>query len=245
MVLQGPPQMSPDGAYWWDGQAWQPVRMAAPQAPPTPTIEALPRWARPAGTSSPHGTTAIAAVVATALILGGGGVWAWQNMRGPSAPPPSTFSAAQVETVSPDLSGVLDRGLAGRIAGEYCPVLHDGDTSCFKVSLTNTGPAIGRLAIIFRVGKPYTDWTANHPHAVLAASLTTQGCSLDAVNSAIVCGSVAPKGEVAVYLQGAVQGAGTFKYAVAFADVSPGAPVFLNQRIEGPYQVLTYTETVR
>lgn len=237
--------MSPDGAYWWDGQAWQPVQAAAPQAPPEPTVQAPPRWARPAGPSSPYGMVATASAVAIALMLAGAGVWAWQNLRGTGAPPPSTISAAQVETVSPNLGGVLDRGLAGRIAGEYCPVLHEGETSCYKVSLTNTGPAIGRLAIIFRVGKPYTDWTANHPHAVLTASMTTQGCSLDAVNSAIVCGSVAPKGEVAAYLQGAVQGTGTFKYAVAFADVSPGAPVFLNQRIDGTYQVLTYTETVR
>jgi hypothetical protein len=236
--------MSPDGAYWWDGQAWQPVQKAGPQVPPGPNVQDLPRWARPAKPSSPHSTMAIAAVVAIAVMLVGGGLWAWQNMRSDNAPPPSTPSAAQVETVPPNLNAVLDKGLAGNFAGEYCSVLHEGDSACFKVSFTNRGPAIGRLAIILRVGKPYADWIAIHPHAMLATSMTTQGCTLDATNSAIVCGPVAPKGEVAAYLQGIVQGTGTFKYAVAFADISSGKPVFLNQRIDGGYQVLTYTETI-
>ena len=237
--------MSPDGAYWWDGQAWQPVQKARPQVPPPPTVQQLPKWASPARAGSPHSTVAIAAVVAIALMLVGGGLWAWQNTRSDNSPPASTLSAAQIETVPTDLGAVLDRGLAANFAGEYCSVLHEGDPSCFKVSLSNTGPAIGRLAIIFRVGKPYTDWIAHHPHALVATSMTTQGCALDATNSAMVCGPVGPKGEVAVYLQGVVQGTGTFKYAVAFADISSGKPVFLNQRIDGAYQVLTYTETVR
>jgi hypothetical protein len=237
--------MSPDGGYWWDGQTWQPVQKAAPQVPPPPTFQDLPQWARPAKPSAPRSTIAIAAAAAIALMIVGGGVWAWQNMRSDNAPPPPTISAAQVETVPPDLSAVLDKGLAGNFAGEYCPTLHDGDSSCFKVSLTNTGPAIGRLAIIFRVGKPYADWIEIHPHAMLPPSTTTQGCALDPSNSAIVCGPVAPKGEVAAYLQGLAKGTGTFKYAVAFADISSGTPVFLNQRINGAYQVLTYTETIR
>ena len=237
--------MSPDQAYWWDGQAWQPAHKAALHTPPPPTVQQLPQWARPAGRSSPHSTIAIAAAMAIALMLVGGGLWAWQNLRSDNSPPASTQLAAQIETVPPDLIAVLDKGLAGNFGGEYCPVLHDGDSSCFKVSLTNTGPAIGRLAIIFRVGKPYADWTLHHPHAMLATSMTTQGCALDETNSAIVCGPVGPKGEVAAYLQGIVQGTGIFRFAVAFADVSSGTPVFLNQRIDGAYQVLTYTETVR
>jgi len=237
--------MSPDGAFWWDGQAWQAVQKAGPQVPPPPTVQKLPQWARPAKASSPNSTVAIAAVVVIALMLVGGGLWAWQNMRSDSSPPASALTVAQIETVPADLGAVLDKGLAAKFSGEYCPVLHEGDSACFKVSLTNTGPAIGRLAIILRVGKPYADWITNHPHAMLVTSMTTQGCALDATNSAIVCGPVAPKAEVATYLQGIAQGTGIFKYAVAFADISSGTPVFLNQRIDGAYQVLTYTENVR
>src|SRR5437868_10739054 len=42
----GSPQISPDGHYWWDGQAWQPMPDAAPApAPPQPaTAEAPPSW---------------------------------------------------------------------------------------------------------------------------------------------------------------------------------------------------------
>lgn len=186
----------------------------------------------------------IVAVAAIALMIVGGGVWAWQNMRTDNAPPASTLSTAKIERVPADLSALLDSGLAGNFAGEYCPVLHEGDTACFKVSFTNTGPAIGRLAIILRVGKPYADWIETHPHAMLPPGTTTQGCALDATSSAIVCGAVGPKVEIAAYLHGIVKGTGTFKYAVAFADISSGKPVFLNQRLDGAYQVLTYTETV-
>ncbi len=43
--MQNPPQISPDGNYWWDGQAWQlmPVPGAAPSAPPT-TDTPRPSW---------------------------------------------------------------------------------------------------------------------------------------------------------------------------------------------------------
>jgi hypothetical protein len=38
------PQISPDGHYWWDGQAWQPMpSAAAPVAPPMPAAD-QPSW---------------------------------------------------------------------------------------------------------------------------------------------------------------------------------------------------------
>src|SRR2546426_6641756 len=43
--LAGPP-ISPDGHYWWDGQAWQPMPAAAPAPAPAPpvAVEAPPSW---------------------------------------------------------------------------------------------------------------------------------------------------------------------------------------------------------
>src|SRR6266581_6483850 len=49
-----PPQVSPDGAYWWDGQAWQPTvldRAAASAAQPVQAT-AEPSWL-PAGVALP------------------------------------------------------------------------------------------------------------------------------------------------------------------------------------------------
>src|SRR5258708_38641903 len=98
MALQSPPQMSPEGAFWWDGQTWQPVQNAASQVPPPPTFQDLPKRARPAKPSAPRSTIGIAAAAANALTDVGGGGWARQNMRGANAPPPSTRSAAPAQT---------------------------------------------------------------------------------------------------------------------------------------------------
>lgn len=40
--MQNPPQMSPDGAYWWDGHAWQPMPVQSAPAAETPRPSWLP-----------------------------------------------------------------------------------------------------------------------------------------------------------------------------------------------------------
>ena len=40
--MQGPLQVSPDGAYWWDGQVWQPMPVASAAQPATGTPP--PSW---------------------------------------------------------------------------------------------------------------------------------------------------------------------------------------------------------
>src|SRR5258707_3725190 len=49
-----PPQVSPDGAYWWDGQAWQPrlLDSAATSAAQSVQEAAQPSWL-PAGVELP------------------------------------------------------------------------------------------------------------------------------------------------------------------------------------------------
>src|SRR6266851_5190334 len=44
--MQNPPQLSPDGNYWWDGQAWQlmPGRVAAAPAAQPATDTPRPSW---------------------------------------------------------------------------------------------------------------------------------------------------------------------------------------------------------
>src|SRR5260370_28867742 len=51
-MAQPTPQLSPDGAFWWDGQAWRPV---ATQPPPAP-IPALPSDAAARPSWLPAGT---------------------------------------------------------------------------------------------------------------------------------------------------------------------------------------------
>src|SRR6266852_2410503 len=42
--MASPPQVSPDGAYWWDGQAWQPTVL---DSAPTSAAQPVPEAARP------------------------------------------------------------------------------------------------------------------------------------------------------------------------------------------------------
>jgi hypothetical protein len=250
MAIQGPPQMSPDGAYWWDGKTWQPMpKLGAPvQAPvlASPVVEeAPPLWVQQAKPSSTRSMAKVGAVVVIVAMLGGAGVWGWQQYVESQIPPTNPVSSLQIETVPPDATPGLDQGLTGKLGGEYCPVVHPGDGACFKTSFTNTGPAIGKLAMIFVVGGRYSDWITNHPNSRMTEANTSYGCGIDVPNNRIVCGAVAPRAEINAQLLGVVKATGTFKYAVAFADISSGSPVYVNQRLDGSHDVVTWTELVR
>jgi hypothetical protein len=43
-------------------------------------------------------------------------------------------------------------------------------------------------------------------------------------------------------MQGVVSTAGTFRYAVKFADISSGSAVYVNQRLDGTHEVVSWTE---
>jgi hypothetical protein len=110
--------------------------------------------------------------------------------------------------------------------------------------LLNTGPAIHKLALIFVIGGGYDDWFAHHANGTLSGFYTTAGCDVDAANHQMVCGNVAPGGQVDVYLGGDVTTRGTFHYAVKFADISSGSPVYVNQRSDGTHDVVSWTEVI-
>lgn len=241
--------MSPDGAYWWDGKTWQPMpALGSPVEAPPAVEEAPPLWVRQATPSATRSMVMLASVVAIVLMIGAAGVWGWQQYVASQTPSGSnSLSLAKSESASPEPSpgaapGAVQQTLTAQLGGEYCQVIHTGDVSCWKGSFTNTGPAIGRLAMIFVNGGPYTDWTANHPNSRLSEAFTSANCQLEILQSRIVCGPVPPKGQVGVYLQGVVATPGTFRYAVKFADISSGAPVYVNQRLDGSHEVVTWSE---
>src|SRR6266851_2525920 len=90
--MQNPPQLSPDGDYWWDGQAWQlmPGRVAAtPVAQPTagtPPPSWLPEGAEVPIPPAPPGLPFVPQPVVVGA-LGGPAVYApaWANE--PPSPP--------------------------------------------------------------------------------------------------------------------------------------------------------------
>ncbi len=94
--MQNPPQLSPDGNYWWDGQAWQlmPGRVAAAPAAQPATDTPRPSWlpeeiAVPVRPAPPEPPFVPQPVVAGAL--GGPAVYApaWANEP---PPPPEPIS---------------------------------------------------------------------------------------------------------------------------------------------------------
>ena len=287
------PQISPDGAYWWDGQAWRPMPLPGPSAPPvepqtpqasrpswlpggvevpgaqshesatspaavttqgpvaassdfaTPVSQmAPPPWTPQAPPSSTSRTAImVAAVAGIALMVTGAGVWAWHQMSDQSQPAVSA-SAPPSSPNSPRPSPTVAQPLTAQLAGDYCPVAHPGDAACWKGSFVNTGPAIGKLAMIFVTDPPYADWYAHHANGTLSGFYTSPGCDVDPAHGRIVCGAVSSNAQIDVYLGGDVTTRGTFNYAVKFADISSGSPSYVNQHPDGTHDVVSWREVI-
>src|SRR5260370_21382312 len=118
--MQNPPQLSPDGNYWWDGQAWQlmPGRVAAtPVAQPTtgtPPPSWLPEGAEVPIPPAPPGLPFIPQPVVVGA-LGGPAVYApaWANEP---PPPPEPISIPKKVVCWAGLvvvGGLLRMGLLG------------------------------------------------------------------------------------------------------------------------------------
>ena len=289
------PQVSPDGAYWWDGQAWRPMPMPrAPEAaelatPPMTRPSWLPEgveapavqvetgstssatvatqgpipqsndfaspsppmgpapWVSQAPPSTSRTAVLVAAITAIALMATGTGVWLWLQSanQGQSA---TSANPAQVATPSavgsPLASPTLARPFTAQLAGEYCPVAHPGDAACWKGSLVNTGPSIGKLAMIFLTDPPYSDWFAHHAGGTLSGFYTSSGCEIDPTHSRIICGAVSSNEQIDVYLGGDVTTRGTFNYAVKFADISSGSSLYVNQHADGTHDIVSWREVI-
>lgn len=284
-MTQNPP-ISPDGAYWWDGQAWQPmppggyaprpepapqedrpswlpagaelpgtlspaapvpdagISVAEPPAAPSPA----PAWAVPAPPAGQANRTVImvAVIGAIAVLIGATGLWALhQATNQPAATSGNPVSAvAPTATSTPSAAPSPVLPLTARLSGDYCPVAHPGDSACWKGSFVNTGPPVGKLAMIFITSGPDADWFAHHANGTLSGFYTTAGCDVDPAHSEIVCGAVPSGASVDVYLGGDVTTRGTFNYAVKFADISSGTPVYVDQHSDGTHDVVSWTEVI-
>jgi hypothetical protein len=289
--MTGPtPPISPDGAYWWDGQAWQPMPIAsqavllqqpaaperpswlaesaevpeAPGAAPPPVYSGTPvgtpwngnvpspapgasgpAWMAPAPAATSRTWAILAIGVALVLIVVGGGAYAMTHLGSQNSPGGSAAATAPpADAPSPSLAPVATQPLTGQMGGEYCPVAHPNDTACWKGSLINTGPAIGKLALMFVTAGGFSDWFPNHANSALSGFYTTPGCSIDAAHSQMLCGSLASGGHMSVYLMGDVTTRGTFRYAVKFADIASGSPVYVNQQSNGTHEIVSWVEVI-
>jgi len=181
------------------------------------------------------------------LLLGIAGYSIFQASRPNN---PGLSDAAQVSSPSPIASTTVSPQptttllLTADLQGQYCPVSHLNSNACWQGSLVDTGPPIGKLALIFVTGGGYTNWFTTHSSPALSGFYTTPGCELDAAHAQMVCGLVSTGGSVDVYLSGDASKRGTFHYAVKFADISSGTPVYINQNPDGTHQVVSWYETI-
>jgi hypothetical protein len=189
----------------------------------------------------------IAAGAVLVLLIAGVGYVALRQSTSQSDSGSTTAPTASV-TASPSASAATSPAaalpLTAQLSGEYCPVAHPGDSACWKGSLLNTGPTIRKVAFIFVLGSPYSNWFANHANGTLSGFYTSPGCEADAAHAQIVCGAVAAGQQVDVYLGGDVTTRGAFTYAVKFADVSGPAPVYVNQHSDGTHDVVQWQEVI-
>jgi hypothetical protein len=198
--------------------------------------------------------TAVLGFYALSSQFPDGGVAAAVTSPAPSASPSPTHLSSPTPAVkSPPATKAQPAAapaprpaapLTARLSGSYCPVIRIGDTACWHGGLTNTGPRIGRLAMILVIGGGYTNWFATHAGPSLSGFYTTPGCTVDAANARILCGAVPSGGSVSVYLEGDVSKAGAFSYAVKFADISSGRIVYIDQNANGTHQVVSWSETI-
>ena len=98
-----PPQVSPDGAYWWDGQAWQPTAIDARPPIAQPVAEAArPSWL-PVGVELPNPSDPLDAPLTPAAIVAPDGSIFTPAVIG--APAGAVFTPAWAgETDAPDPS---------------------------------------------------------------------------------------------------------------------------------------------
>jgi len=98
--------------------------------------------------------------------------------------------------------------------------------------------------MIFTIGGGYTNWFSTHEGHMLSGFFTTRGCTVDPAHARIVCGSVASRGTVSVYLVGGVSKVGLYHYGVKFADISSGRAVYIDQHPNGTHDVIAWTEAI-
>jgi hypothetical protein len=187
-----------------------------------------------------------AAGVILVLLLGVAGYSVYRGMQQNVGADTASQAASPSPVASPtaQASAAAVQPLTADLGGEYCPVAHLNNTACWHGSLVDTGPRIGKLALIFVTGGGYTNWFTTHKNPALSGFYTSPGCELDVPHGRMVCDSVSPGAGVTVYLMGDTSRRGTFHYAVKFADVSSGVPVYIDQNPDGTHRVVSWYERI-
>jgi len=244
-----PPAVRPDWPWLPDdipiASAPKPSTKIFDTAPPVGTIPS-PSWTSRAPRIPSRRVILIALVVVLALLAVGEGVLAVRHFGVPtvriagSPTPKATPSPIPSPSPSP-IAGPL----TALIVGTPCPVAHVGDPACWKVTFTNTGPAITKLVMIVDTDRPYTNWFEHHTGASLAGTDPSAGCDLDLVRVQVVCGPVPVGGHFTLRLSGFVANVGSYQYGVRFGDIASGFLADVDLNPDGSPDVFTWNEVIK
>ncbi|MFI5283623.1 MAG: hypothetical protein ACHQ0J_10930 [Candidatus Dormibacterales bacterium] len=213
-------------------------------APPMDTIPP-PSWNSRAPRLPSRRTLLIAILVVLLVGAAGEGVLAVRQFGVPPVPIVAKASPTPSPSPSPTPSPTALAGpLTAQITASSCSVAHVADHACWKVTFTNTGPAINRLALLFQLGNPYANWFEHHGGASLAGTDASAGCVLDTVRVQIVCGTMPEGGHVTIDLSGFVANVGTNEYGVRFGDIAAGNLADVNLHADGTPTIYSWTEAV-
>jgi hypothetical protein len=211
-------------------------------APPIGTIPP-PSWNARAPRMPSRRTLLIAILVVLLVGAGAEGVIALRHFGLPSVPVAASPKATPTPSPSPSPT-VLVGPLTAQITAAPCAVAHVGDSACWKITFTNTGPAINRLAMVFDTDRPYSNWFEHHGGASLSGTDESAGCELDTVRIQIVCGPVPVGGHLTIHLSGFVASVGTYQYGVRFGDIAAGFLSDVNAQADGSPTIYSWTEAV-
>jgi len=233
----GPPNpiLSPDGAYFWDGQAWRPMPppVTTAPAPPLPAQVDRPSWL-PAEQPLPGAPAAVAPPPPEQYVP------PYPQPAPLWAPPaPASNGSRMMVMAAAGVILLLLLGIAGYRVVETSQANNTGLTSTAQLS----SPSPTASASVSSQPAAALPLTADL-QGEYCPVYTTPGCELDAAHGQMVCGSVSAGGNVEVYLSGDTSQRGTFHYAVKFADVSSGTPVYIDQNPDGTHRVVSWYETI-
>jgi len=214
-------------------------------SPPVSTVPP-PAWVAGKRTAAIKRILSTVAIVVLLLAVIGSGAWAVQRYGIPKLSALNASHPAPVAKPSPAVSPSpsVIKPFTAQIVGTACPGLHIGDPACWKVSFTNTGPAIADLVMVFVTDPPYTNWFEHHFGAAMASTDNAAGCAVDSVHVQVVCGPVPVGAHITIHLIGYMANVGTHIYGVKFVDIDSGAPVDVDLGSDGTPFVLQWTESV-
>jgi hypothetical protein len=163
-----------------------------------------------------------------------------------SPPSPAPTAAATCDpygACTGSANGPFSSGYRAYLSGVFQPETNVGGQSRATIGLLNKGQRIGNLAIIFVTAPQsgYANWWTLH-RSVGVVQPTS--CKVNSSLPGFVCGAIAVNGSANVTMVGTATTAGTYQYAVKFADIAGGKTAYIDEHADGAHDYVAWGEIV-